>query len=276
MSAPLRVRKPAAPFRRVVVGRVESLTPWMLRVTLTGAELADLPVGLPTGNIRLLLPPDGSAEVVLPAWNGNEFLYDGGVRPTIRSFTPRRYDEATHELDVDIVIHEGGAVSGWAQAAVPGAPIGVSGTGRGYPVAADAGPFLFGGDESALPAIGVLLEVLPASATVLVLIEIAHPDARLPLPPHPGATVRWYDLDPGAAHGDALHGAFVAAEIEAATRIWVAGEAASVQRIRRHLFEDRGVPRSHAFVRGYWKHGRAGSDPDATSDDDDLGSNVRS
>jgi len=38
----------------------------------------------------------------------------------------------------------------------------------------------------------------------------------------------------------------------------VAGEAAAVQRIRRHLFTERGVTRSHAAVRGYWKHGRTG------------------
>ena len=33
---------------------------------------------------------------------------------------------------------------------------------------------------------------------------------------------------------------------------------------RRHLFEDRGLLRLHAWVRGYWKHGRSG---DANADD---------
>ena len=36
----------------------------------------------------------------------------------------------------------------------------------------------------------------------------------------------------------------------------MAGEAAAVQRIRHHLFDERGLSRSHAVVRGYWKHGR--------------------
>ena len=40
----------------------------------------------------------------------------------------------------------------------------------------------------------------------------------------------------------------------------MAGEAAAVQRIRKHLFDERDLPRSHCTVRGYWKHGRAGSD----------------
>jgi NADPH-dependent ferric siderophore reductase len=46
--------------------------------------------------------------------------------------------------------------------------------------------------------------------------------------------------------------------------VWAAGEAAAVQRIRRHLFDDRGLPRAQTSVRGYWKHGRAGDGDDDT------------
>jgi NADPH-dependent ferric siderophore reductase len=53
-----------------------------------------------------------------------------------------------------------------------------------------------------------------------------------------------------------------AATIDAGTRVWVAGEAAAVQRVRRHLFEERGIPRALTWVRGYWKHGRAGDTDD--------------
>ena len=51
-----------------------------------------------------------------------------------------------------------------------------------------------------------------------------------------------------------------AATITPATRVWAAGEAAAVQRIRHYLFDDRGIPRNHTAIRGYWKHGRAGDD----------------
>jgi NADPH-dependent ferric siderophore reductase len=44
--------------------------------------------------------------------------------------------------------------------------------------------------------------------------------------------------------------------------VWAAGEAAAVQRIRRHLFEELAVARSHTWIRGYWKHGRAGDGDD--------------
>jgi NADPH-dependent ferric siderophore reductase len=52
------------------------------------------------------------------------------------------------------------------------------------------------------------------------------------------------------------------AELAPRTRLWAAGEAAAMQRIRRHLFEDRGLSRADATVRGYWKHGRAGDSAD--------------
>jgi NADPH-dependent ferric siderophore reductase len=38
--------------------------------------------------------------------------------------------------------------------------------------------------------------------------------------------------------------------------VWAAGEAAAMQRIRKHLFDERNAPRDHTTVRGYWKHGR--------------------
>ena len=86
------------------------------------------------------------------------------------------------------------------------------------------------------------------------------PDARFELPAHPGATVAWHDLPPSAPPGAALEAAVTTADIDPAARVWVAGEAAGVQRIRKHLFDERGLARSQCTVRGYWKHGRAGSD----------------
>ncbi len=37
------------------------------------------------------------------------------------------------------------------------------------------------------------------------------------------------------------------------TRIWAAGEAAAMHKVRQHLFKERGLARSVATVRGYWK-----------------------
>ena len=253
-----RVRREPPSFRAVRVSRIEDLSPRLRRVTLTGPALIGLDPGLPAASVRLLLPSPGQPELVVPTWTGNEFLLGGGQRPVIRTYTPRRFDPLALELDVDVVLHDAGVASAWAERAESGAPAAVSGTGRGYTIDPDALAFLLGGDEAAIPAISVLLDALPAAVPVQVLVEVARPDARLDLPAHPSATITWLDLPAGAPPGGALHDAIVNAAVDPAARVWVAGEAAAVQRIRRHLFDDRGLARSQCTVRGYWKHGRAG------------------
>lgn len=236
----------------------------MVRVTLTGPDLEGLTVERPAASVRLLLPSRGAHTLVIPGWNGNEFLLPDGQRPAIRTFTPRRVDPEALELDLEIVIHDGGVASEWAEAAEPRDPAAISDPGRGYAIDRDACAFLLAGDETAIPAISQLLEALPAERPVQVHIEVTQPDSRLALSDHPRATVEWYNPAPGAAPGDALVAAVRSADLAGGTRVWVAGEAATVQRIRRHLFEDRGLPRAHASVRGYWKQGRSGDADDDT------------
>jgi NADPH-dependent ferric siderophore reductase len=259
-AEPVRLRREPPRFRRVTAGAVERLSPRMVRVTFTGPELEGLTVDQPAASVRVLLPSAGERELVMPTWNGNEFLLPDGRRPAIRTLTPLRVDPVAGSLDVEIVIHGGGVASAWATTARPGDEAAISGPGRGYAIDPTDRAFLVAGDEAAIPAIGQLLEVLPSEATVQVHLEIAHDNARLPLPHHPGATVDWHVLPPNAVPGEALVAAVLATDPDPGIRLWVAGEAASVQRIRRHFFENRGLPRSQATVRGYWKHGRDGDD----------------
>ena len=149
----------------------------MTRITLGGSALAGFAIPEPAASVRVLLPSPGSAQLVLPAWNGNEFLLADGRRPVIRTFTPRRFNDERLELDVEIVLHGSGAASEWADRAQPGDGVAISGPGRGYTIDAAAPSFLLGGDETAMPAIAQLLEVLPAVATVDVHIEVAAADA---------------------------------------------------------------------------------------------------
>lgn len=255
-----RTRREPPRFRDVIVQAVQPLSPWMVRVTLGGPDLDGFTVDEPAASVRLLLPSQPGAAIVRPVWTGNEFLLSDGQRPVIRTLTPLRSDPAARTFDVEIVRHEQGRASQWAAAAGPGTVAAMSGPGRGYTIDASADAFLVAGDETAIPAIGELLPLLPSGATVAVHIEIARPDARLALPERPGATIEWHHAAADAPPGTALADAVIAAAVAADTRVWVAGEAASVQRIRRHLFAERGLPRTNATIRGYWKHGRAGDD----------------
>ena len=257
------MRREPPRFRSVTVSAVERIGARMTQVTLAGEELAGLVVDAPAASVRLLLPSPGTDELVRPTWQGNEFLLPDGHRPTIRTFTPLRADAERLELDLAIVLHGHGAASQWAETVGPGAAAAVSGPGRGYAVDPAAPAFLLAGDESAIPAIGQLLSALPPTTAVGVHVEVAAPTGRIELPAHPLAAVEWHDLAAGAPPGDALVAAVRDADVPDGARVWVAGEAAAVQRIRRHLFEDRGLSRSAATVRGYWKHGRSGDTDDS-------------
>lgn len=261
-DGPRRVRRAPPPLRTVTVTGGEPVGPRLHRVVLGGPELVGFPVPLPGASVRLLLPSPGTADLVVPTWNGNEFLLPDGRRPILRTFTPRLVDPEGGHLAVDVVLHPGGVASRWAPHAAVGAPVAVSGPGRGYTVDPGAEGYVLVGDETAIPAIAQLLDAIPGGTRVRVHIEVAAPEGRVALPDHPGATVAWHDLtdpdDPGSAMVTAVRDLV----IDAGDRIWVAGEAASVQRIRRDLFEKRGIPRSRATVRGYWKRGRAGDGED--------------
>ncbi|MDZ7674823.1 MAG: siderophore-interacting protein [Acidimicrobiales bacterium] len=242
-------------FRRVEVRGIDHLSPRLRRFVLGGTELEGLEIDEPASSVRLLLPGD-DGELEMPTWTGNQFELADGARAPIRTFTPRHLDTEALELTIDIVVHDGGAASDWAGAARPGDEVAVSGPGRGYEIDAGASAYLLAGDETAIPAISQLLEEMPESMPVQVIIEVADESARLDLPTHPGAEVSWEVLDDGDEPGAALVHSVTGLD-EMPPAVWVAGEAAAVQKIRKHLFDQRGLSRSDATVRGYWKRGRS-------------------
>jgi NADPH-dependent ferric siderophore reductase len=257
-SGSTRLRREPPQFRRVTVRTVERRAPRLVRVVLHGPELVDMPVPEAAASVRLLLPTSGTSDLVIPSWNGNEFLLPDGRRPVLRTFTPWRTHADDDTLAIDVVLHGTGAASEWAERAGPGMPCALSGPGRGSAPAPDADDYLVLGDESAVPAIEQVLAVLPDSAQVRVVVEAADADGRRALP----RRVEWRQQPAGAPPGSTLVDVARDAAIAGDTRVWAAGEAAAMQRIRRHLFEDRGVARTRTTIRGYWKTGAAGDGPE--------------
>ena len=238
--------------------------PRLTRVTLGGPELAGFALEAPAASVRLLLPEPGGDRIVRPTWDGNEFLRPDGSRPVIRTLTPRYHRPETDELDVDVVRHGDGPASRWAAEAVAGSPVALSGPGRGAAVDPARRDLVLVGDESAIPAISQLLEVLASvapSCRIRVQLEAEDASAELALPAHPGAQVTWAIRDPAQAFGDTLVAAVAGLELGPDTAVWAAGEAAAMQRLRRLLFDERSMPRSRTTIRGYWKVGRGGDEP---------------
>ena len=251
-----RVRRAPPPFRRVTVEAIRPINRRLVRITFTGPDLDGLIVPEPGASIRLRLPPRDAPQLVIPTWRGNEFLLPDDVKPAIRTFTPSLMDATSCELELDVVLHGHGVASEWAANVRVGDTAAVSGPGRGYTIETNASGYIIGGDESAIPAIRQLIVAMPTSIPTRVYIEVASLDTRVELVQADHVTVEWLASTTGAPPGTALADAAIAAPIAPTTHVWIAGEAAAVQRVRRHLFTEREFPRAQATIRGYWKHGR--------------------
>ena len=248
---------------RVRTAHVKSttrLTPEMIRVVFDGPDLQGLPVGdFCDAYVKLVFPPLGA-----PYRTADEFarMRDGLAaehRPTLRTYTVRAYDAEVAELTLDFVYHGDEGLAGpWAARARPGDEIFLLGPGGGYCPAADADWHLLIGDESALPAISVVLERLPAGRAAYVFLEVADARERQPLPSPADVRITWVHRDEfGGAHGEGLVAAVTAAELPSSTPdVFLHGEAGFVRRLRQHLRFERAVPREALSVSGYWRKGR--------------------
>ena len=239
--APTKPRKPRYP---ATVKRVEHLTPRMVRVTFTSPELADFAWNGPAAHIKLIfgtMPEPGS----------------DAPRPTMRTYTPRRFDRDTRELDVDIMLHGDGPASNWAAQAAVGQTLTIAGPGRNYLVDPSADWFLLAGDDTAIPAISTILEALPPTARATVFIEVVDRDDECELPAHRNAKVIWLHRgsDPRHAGGPLEASLRNLALPDGSGRIYVACEAGAMRRIRAHLLADKTINREHVITRGYWKLG---------------------
>src|SRR5689334_11439151 len=106
---PVAAAKPRRPRYPATVKRVETITPRMVRVTFTSPELANFGWNGPAAHIKLIFAQPA------PESPGAE-----PPRPTMRTYTPRRFDRATRELDVDFILHGEGPASTWAEQAAVG------------------------------------------------------------------------------------------------------------------------------------------------------------
>ena len=229
---------------------MDRLTPRLVSITVTGEALRGFELTQPTSHIKVFLAPDGG-ELVLPTHGPDGPVFpDGAARPVIRTYTPRRYDEATNRLEIQFALHGEGPAARWAEQATAGDTLAVAGPGGRFQLDPSVARWWIAGDESALPAIAGLLESLSPTARAEVHIEVTDADDELPLAYD---SITWHHRSPDA-YGDSLLAAAQALTVEPDTNYWVACEAAAVRRIRRHLL-DAGAPRQSLTTRGYWQLG---------------------
>ena len=227
--------------RSLVVSGIERVTPGMLRITLSGEDLADF----------VSLGADDHIKVFVPGADGTEER---------RDYTPRRYDNDARLLALDFALHEAGPVTAWAMNARVGDRLEIGGPRGSAVVSGDVRRWLLIGDETALPALGRRIEEMPAGHAVTSIVAVTGPDERQTFRSEAALTCHWaYRPLDSANDPSALLSAVRSVKLEPGTFVWIAAEAAVTRAIRSHFVEERGLPLSWLKASGYWVKGRADS-----------------
>ncbi|QEW02965.1 siderophore-interacting protein [Microbacterium lushaniae] len=290
-------------FFRARLLSVTDVTPSFRRFTFGGPDLADYGDPGLDQRVKIVFPTAVAGLDAMPTeedWYARWRAMDAATRPPFRTYTTRAVRNDLSEVDVDMVAHE---VIGPASAWIDGARIGdevlifaptTAHTGVSFGIdfvpPAQTGCFLLAGDETAAPAIAVILEQLPAEARGIVVLEVPEEGDLAYLPQHPGFTYRMAARAgaPRHAHLERAvreashelvppgHGAEVeeididegilwevprtakggAALKRAPMYAWLAGEAGAIKALRRHLVAEHGVDRRAVAFMGYWRDGR--------------------
>lgn len=289
-------------FFRARVSRITDLTPSFRRFTLVGDQLAEFGDPGMDQRIKLILPTATASLDSMPTgedWYAQWCALDSATRPIIRTYTTRHVRADRCEVDLDMVVHEVlGPASEWIATAVVGDEVLLLGPasntdrlGVGFIPPEQVGRYLLVGDETAAPAISVILEQLPRSAEGVALLELPQLDDAAYLPTHPGFQVKALVRANEDARNRELVSAVAAstatlvrtgagaavAEIDldrellwevprtsqgraplrnAPLYAWLAGEASGIKQLRRHLVGEAGVDRRSVAFMGYWRRGR--------------------
>jgi len=291
-----------ARFFHATVGAIRDITPSFRRFTFTGDELATYGDPGFDQRIKLIFPTDAASLDAMPcvedwytAWR--ELPED--ARPPFRTYTTRAVRNEVCEVDIDMVSHEAvGPASAWIANASVGDDLLIYGPTTqhsGVSLGVDFVPpaktenILLAGDETAAPAIAVILEQLPPDARGVVVLEVPHDADAAYLPRHPG-----FDYRVASRRGEQRHDHLVSAVQRAVAELapagrgseveeldsdviwevprtakggaalksaplyaWLAGEAGAIKTLRRNLVSGHGVDRRAVAFMGYWRLGKA-------------------
>ena len=192
--------------------------------------------------------------------DGRPVWPEGDFKLASRAYTIRNIDAEQGQVDIDIVIHDGTPGSTWALDAAQGDLVGMTGPGGGDIVEADW--YLLVGDETALPAIGRILERLPSKARAAVRIEVDSKFDEQAFTRSCDVDLQWlHRKGEPAGTTSLLQQAVQAVEFPTdGSRIfaWAGCEFSAFKAIRSYLRKDRKLKREEHLVVSYWRRGFEG------------------
>ncbi len=229
----------------------------LLRISLGGPQLDGFVSHTVDEHVKLLFPDPLDGRLRLPVPRGDNLAWPA-PRPTSRDYSVRRV--TADALVIDVVVHDGGLASAWAQTAAIGSDQWLVGPPEGLVVPDCFEAYVFVADLSAAPVVARWLEQAAPDTRGWAVIEVADASEEFRLQGPPGVEVVWVHRG-AAAPGTAL----VLAEavsplpVPAGTFVWVAGEASCIRPLRRWARDDLGLPRGATSISGYWKRGSVGT-----------------
>ncbi|MDQ3405587.1 MAG: siderophore-interacting protein [Actinomycetota bacterium] len=253
-SARRRSRRQETKLWRVPVVRVERVTPHLVRVTVQDDSLAELAGAGTDQNVMLYFYPAGT-ELPDPLTLESARAVWSRARPLTRTYTIRRHDPVTNEVDFDFVLHgDSGLASAWAARAEPGDEVIFVGPSPAYQPDPQADWYLVGGDETALPAVAAILRAIPEGKAAIAYVETADVAEEQDIP-----GITW--LHRGTDHqSTVLVDAIRQADLpDGIPEVWLAGERTAMLAVRKHLLEERGYPRQRVRPTTYWRLGESGN-----------------
>ncbi len=247
--APRLVRHPLT-VRHLTVTAVRPVTARIVRITLTGPDLAGLVADGPADHVKLFFPDPVTGEVAAPTFGPDSSRQPAAGPVTTRDYTPLAHRPDVGELDIDFVLHgDDGPASAWAAAARPGDRLAVAGPRGSHLVPEGLGRLVLVVDETAFPAAARWLRATSVPTTLL-LTTVHETEATYfdgftgPAVDH-DLTVR-VTTDPEAALR-------ALAPFDPSTLVFLAGEATALVPLRHYLRRELGLPAAQVDASGYWK-----------------------
>ena len=233
--------------RKLEVLRVTDVTPKMRRVTLHGPDLTGF-ISLGTDDhVKLIFATTPEEQAALE--NFAPGSPSDGPKPVMRDYTPRCYDPASGELDIDFVLHGEGPAATWAEQAKPGQFLHIAGP-RGSMIVPDIfESYLLIGDETALPAIARRLDGLSANRSALVVVEVADQGEQQVFDSQAQVDVIWIVR----GEQNLLNVTRRLEMPEGKLYAWVATESGLSRKLRRVLLDEFGLEEEFVKAAGYWR-----------------------
>lgn len=242
--------------------------PNIVRVTLGGPELAGFSSDGPSDHLKVFFPDPATGILTLPDV-GPDGMRRGAEGVVIsRDYTPRAFRPG--ELDLDIVVHGvDGPASAWAELAKPGDDLGIAGPRGSRLVPEGIERLLVVADETALPATGRWLELVPDDVPVTALFHVVDETVEGYFDSAAAARMDAEWITHADGHQQLEESLRSLGRIDAGTFVFLAGEADILVPLRRYVRHELFLPAEQVSASGYWRRGVVNLDHHAPLDPSD-------